>query len=133
LGFSGYHAGMSQLAIITPVDASGNPIDPGYGQGRPGIPHPPINSLPPVPPGVNVPDNTLPPGHAHPSWPITIPIKPDNTLPVPPGTIYPPLGPGDGIYGKSLLLVWVVGTDKYRWISIEAPGMWPPTTPEPKK
>jgi len=130
---------MSQLAIITPVDASGNPIDPGYGQGHPGINRPsnPI-VLPPTPPGVNLPDNTLPSG-GHPSYPIHIPDRPDNTLPIPPaptppGTIWPPLNPGDGVSGKCWLLVFVVGTEhsRYRWILVDADGK-PPTGPSGPK
>lgn len=122
------------LALITPVDADGNPVDPGYGKPvGPGHPSLPI-VLPPLPPGFEVPDNSLPVGPVHPSYPIALPIGPDNTLPLPPGTIYPPLNPSDGVSGKCLLLVFVVGTEghRYRWIVVDAPEIWPPTTPQPK-
>jgi hypothetical protein len=59
-------------------------------------------------------DNTLPggpPGHI------------DNT-PILPGTIWPPLNPGDGVQGPGLLLVLVLGCDggaKWKWVFINAP------------
>jgi len=123
---------MSTLAYITPVDPNNGPVDPGY--GHPAGPGHPSNTLPPVPPGQNVPDNTLPSGPVRPSQPIFIPETPSNPIALPPGHIWPPLNPGDGIYGKSLVLVWVVGTDKYRWVSLDRPAVWPPTSPaEPKR
>src|SRR6187200_2463058 len=97
---------MSQLAIITPVDASGNPVDPSYGQGHPGINRPshPI-ALPPLPPGQK-PDNTLPTGPVYPTHgPIFINGTPEHPIALPPGQIWPPLNPGDGIYGEALVLV----------------------------
>lgn len=130
--------------MIIPVDSEGRPVDPGYGQGHPI--HRPSNPivLPPTPPGVNLPDNTLPSG-GHPSYPIHIPVGPDNTLPTPtpPGTIWPPLNPGDGVSGKCWLLVFVIGTEhaRYRWILVDADGKPPtggikpptlPPTPQPK-
>jgi hypothetical protein len=126
---------MSTLAVITPVDPSGNPVDPGYGQGHPGgRPTHPI-ALPPLPPGQK-PDNTLPSGPVYPTHgPIFINGTPEHPIALPPAQVWPPLNPGDGIYGKSLVLVWVVGTDKYRWVSLEPPTMWPPPPPtgEPKR
>jgi len=127
----------STLALITPVDSEGRPVDPGYGQGHPI--HRPSNPivLPPTPPGVNLPDNTLP-GGGYPTYPVFIPDRPDNTLPTPPaptppGTIWPPLNPGDGVSGKCWLLVLVVGTEhsRYRWILVDADGK-PPTVGGPK-
>ena len=113
---------MSQLALITPIGAD----MPGVGGGpivRPPIALPPI-ALPPLPPGVVAPPIALPPTGEHPANPIVIPNPPDK--PMPPGVVWPPLNPGDGIYGESIVLVWVVGTDKYRWVAIKPSGIWPP-------
>ena len=144
----------SKIALITPLEEANLP---GFGGGipaRPGV-APPIH-IPPVPPGLPaLPDNTLPPGGEAPIYPIFIPFppRPDAGLPaapVTPGTplpptgpppvaghplptppaIWPPLNPGDGVPpGKVYLLVWVVGTDRYRWIVVDAAQPWPPITP----
>ena len=112
---------MSQLAVITPVEGSDLP---GFGGGipnRPGI-APPIH-IPPLPPGIKPPETWPPPLEigGGPVYPISIPETPDNSLPTQPGRIWPPLNPSDGVQGKVLLLVWVVGTDRYRWVVVEAP------------
>jgi hypothetical protein len=81
------------------------PVDPGFGGGI-GAGHP-DNSLPPgIPPiGVTLPEP--PPGiWPPPSWsrPI-VPVGPDNTLPVAPGTIWPtpgrPARPDNSLPGGS--------------------------------
>jgi hypothetical protein len=47
----------------------------------------------------------------------------------PPGTVWPPLNPGDGIGGKVLALVWLVGIG-YKWAVLETPPVvWPPQPP----
>jgi len=88
----------SRLAVITFLDGSGNypdnslpgftpPVDPGYGQGRPG--YRPDNSLPGLPPGaVTLPvfpwdptiDNSLPSG-GRPDNSLPGGGRPDNSLP----------------------------------------------------
>src|SRR4029077_4210127 len=111
------------------------PVDPGYGAGTPDHVWPPV-SLPPLPPGVwpSPPVGTWPPSRPGiPTHPIVIyppkpdqglpptgsPPKPDqglpgaappvnNSLPVPPATVWPPLPPGTGVSGKALILIWVI-------------------------
>lgn len=114
------------LAYIKILEGQDDEVDPGYGvEGRPGIPHPgggPIR-IPPLPPGVKPPPNTIWPPRPlppHISPPIYIGETPDNTLPIPPGTIWPPLNPGDGIQGKILAVVWLVGIG-YRWVVLQVP------------
>jgi len=124
-----------------PVGEGDDPVDPGYGHGRPVPPvaMPPIQ-LPPLPPGIALPPIYIPPsGHLpvlpHPPVavpPIFIPPEIDNELPGGPAVIWPPLPPGTGIAGKGLALIWIVGVG-YRWLVIEGPDMWPPQPkPEPK-
>jgi hypothetical protein len=109
--------GQGTLAWITPVSAGhpGQGLPPG--EGGEGSPAPPIE-LPPVPPGTVAPPIALPPGE--PSYPIVIP---DPGPGLPPGTVWPPLNPGDGVQGKALLLCWVPGAHKFKWIVIEVPTM----------
>jgi hypothetical protein len=130
------------------------PVDPGYGVGGDHV-WPPA-TLPPLPPGVwpNPPVGTWPPSRPNlPSHPIVIyPPRPDqglppsgnrpdqglpgsqpgvdNTLPMPPATIWPPLPPGTGVAGKALILVWVVGVG-YRWLVVGATDIWPPQPVKP--
>ena len=147
-----------QLCYITPV--SGGHPDQGLPPGEPGTPTHPIE-LPPLPPGTK-PEHpiTLPPGGGTPSHPIFVPIEPahpiagepptpshpiagggepvtpEHPISLPPGTIWPPLNPGDGVQGKGLLLVIVVGSDgrsKYKWVVVDAPSIWPqPPVAQPK-
>jgi len=105
---------------------------------RPGIPSHPIVIYPPhpshgLPPTGEHPDQGLPGRPGHPDQGLPEPPYPDqglppgvdNSLPVPPATIWPPLPPGSGIGGKALILVWVVGIG-YRWVVVGATDVWPP-------
>lgn len=132
-----------------PPGSPGAP-DQGLPPGSPGSPSHPIE-LPPLPPGVPSHPITLPPSGGIPSHPIFIPGAPDQGLPgdgespgkpdqglppgssgspgvpshpiaLPPGTVWPPLNPGDGVVGKGWLLVIVLGADgkhKAKWIFID--------------
>jgi hypothetical protein len=104
-------------------------IGGGPAEGRPDRPN---NALPPLPPGFR-PDNALPIAPARPAFPIVIPVPPDATKPIEPGTIWPPLNPSDGVAGKCLLLIVVVGASGsgYRWLAVDAPEINVPT-PAPK-
>jgi hypothetical protein len=128
------------------------PVDPGYGYPLPPVID---NGLPPIPgvwppsrptypvgpehlptvPGVwpnppnlgDRPDNSLPPVPAYPSHPIyRPPVAPDNSLPIPPGSVWPPLPPS--VTGVLLALVWIVGVG-YRWVTIDASATLPVPTP----
>jgi hypothetical protein len=102
------------------------PVDPGYGVPiRPGVwPRPPR----PVDPGYGV---SVP---ITPEHPIYEPVAPDNSLPLPPGSVWPPLPPE--ITKPVLCLVWIVGVG-YRWTTID-PSLKPThpiagvPEPEPK-
>lgn len=134
----------SHPIVLPPVPPGFPPIPdntlPGYG-GRPSnpifLPFPgrPDNSLPGSGGRPDRPDNSLPGSGG--SIDNTLPGSGgsiDNTLPMPPGTIWPPLNPGDGVQGKGLLLILVLGADgveKFKWLVIDAPGMWPPVA-QPK-
>lgn len=132
--------GQGQLAYIVPLDlptggSPGVPTHPISGVG--GHPSHPI-ALPPLPPGVEAPSHpiVLPPEGAEPSHPIIIPGTPEHPIAAPPGTIWPPLDPSDGVAGKALILVWVIGTQKHRWLVVDVPASpehpWvPPTTGKP--
>jgi hypothetical protein len=120
-----------QLAYIVPVNPeNGEPGKPT----QPWLPSPehPI-VLPPLPPGMEQPEHpiVLPPAGEHPEYPIYIPGTPTHPIALPPGTVWPPLNPGDGVQGKVLLLVVVIGSEehKYRWVVVDAPTVWP--TPPP--
>jgi len=130
----------SFFARITPVDAEGRPVDPGYGipgggGGRPdqGLPivrspgHPIV--LPPAPPDAH-PDHDLPPLAGLPSHPIYIPGTPEHPIVVPPGTVWPPLPPESGVAGRVWILIYVLGVG-HRWLVVDGPSVWPPTA-EPK-
>lgn len=118
----------SYLARITQYDDIGDvPVDPGYGNpgyegGRPSNPI----QLPPTPPGLR-PDNSLPSAPMRPTQPIFIPEEPSQPLPVPPGTIWPPLPPSTGASGRVWILIYVVGVG-HRWLLINGPAVWPPPT-----
>lgn len=129
----------SFLARITPVSGPDGPVDPGYGQkpgaGGGGTPVPPIH-LPPSPwpppgqielPIVIPPEAVLPP---FPTPPIQIDPPPDKPNPVPPGEIWPPLGPE---YAGKLVAVLVIGSGQVHWYHVPPPSIsGPPTTPQPK-
>jgi hypothetical protein len=145
------------------------PVDPGFGIELPpvistppfpgtGLPEPPTypvrpgNSLPrpphawPLPPRPENPD----PGYdrpipIYPSVPIyEIPPEVDNSLPMEPGTVWPPLP--DEVTGKVVAFVWIVGVG-YRWTVIDTdlkptvpiapqpiyPDQGLPETPAPKE
>ena len=189
----------SALALITFVDRSGRPVDPGFGQGGGGPVDPGfgVGGGGPVDPGfgvgggpvdpgfgVGLPpviDNGLP-GHGHidnglPTYPVrpdnslpsapgiwpkppfvgvwpprqpiypSLPIYPtdgiDNSLPLPPGSVWPPLPPT--VSGKILAFCWLVGIG-YRWVVLdpsvdpgfgnpggERPSHELPATPQPKR
>ena len=126
-----------QLAyILTLSGGSVNYPDQGLPPGQPPSIDNTLPPLPPLPPGMPpLPDNSLPPAGARPSNPIFIPVPPNSTLPIPPGTIWPPLNPGDGVQGPGLLLVIVLGADggpKVKWIAVEAPGISGPPSATPK-
>lgn len=117
-----------QIALITPIEL------PDVGGGSPPAPSHPIAGfpshpieLPPLPPGVEAPSHPIvpPSGGEAPSYPIFIPGTPEHPIVAPPGTVWPPLDPSDGVAGKALILAWVVGTKKYRWVVVEVP-----TSPE---
>lgn len=91
----------------------------GWG-GRPVQPLPP---LPPVDPPIDPPEV----GPGTPEHPIFIPDRP-NLPQLPPGSVWPPFNPGDGVSGKVLMLCWIPGVGK-KWVVIEVPTMWPPTPP----
>jgi len=103
------------------------------------VPSHPIE-IPPLPPGVPEHPIALPPHGGEPSHPIFIPGTPEHPIELPPGFVWPPLNPGDGVQGKALLLAWVVGTKKYKWVVVEVPEFYPshpiapggPPRPQPK-
>jgi hypothetical protein len=75
----------------------------------------------------------VPPSGGTPSHPIFIPGTPEHPITAPPGTIWPPLNPGDGVGGEGWLLVVVLGADglrRVKWISVnvgpEHPIVQPP-------
>jgi hypothetical protein len=108
----------SVRAIITFVGDGGQPVDPSY--GVPGFGGHPDNSLP----SYGHPDNSLP-GGGHiitlPVYPFDPTLGPDNTLPTPPVTVWPPR-PG----GKFVV----------KWLACHGLVLVPdnelPQTPEPK-
>jgi hypothetical protein len=120
------------IVIYPPVrPGHGLPPSPGHPDtGLPPVPGHPDTGLPPVPghpdtglpPVPGSPDNTLPGTGA--------PPEVDNTLPMPPATIWPPLPPGTGIAGKALILIWVVGVG-YRWLVVKGLDTWPPQPAPP--
>jgi hypothetical protein len=129
-----------------PVDPGygvSGPIDPGYGVPLPPVVSHPIApggerpSHQPVPPTYPVdPDYDLPvpptvwpqpPRPVDPSYGVPVPISPthpiylppvgpDNSLPLPPGAVWPPLPPS--VTGEVMCMVWIVGVG-YRWTTID--------------
>lgn len=88
---------------------------------------------PPLPPGVGEPGHPLPdpepePEPGKPGLPIFLPDEPGHPLPLPPGTVWPPVNPGEGLQGKILLLCWIPGVGS-RWVVVELPPL-PGWTPE---
>jgi hypothetical protein len=131
---------VGQLAYIQPIEMPGAPGTPTHPiAGAPALPTHPIE-LPPTPPGT-APEHpiALPPSGAEPSFPIVLPGTPEHPIALPPGTIWPPLDPSDGVSGKVCLLVWIVGTKRYRWVVVDVGAgpehPWVPPTggkPQPK-
>jgi hypothetical protein len=104
-------------------------IYPGHpGHRPPWSPGHPDQGLPGAP---GHPDQGLPPSAGHPDQGLPEPPEVDNSLPMPPATIWPPLPPGIGIAGKALILVWIVGVG-YRWLVVAGTDIWPPVPPEPE-
>lgn len=121
------------------------PLPPGAVWPPPGIVAPPIHlppvvAIPPIyypegPPSIGggpiVPPDK-PGGGPPPSiggGPIIPPEKPN----LPPGSIWPPLNPGDGISGKIIAVVWLVGIG-YRWAALDVGNrpVAPDQPPQPK-
>lgn len=126
---------------FTPVQGSLPPLPerPGWTPEHPWVPggpgeggeiEPPI-VLPPLPPGMVMPPIALPPTGEAPEYPIYIPSTPEHPIQLPPGTVWPPFNPGDALHGKVLLLVWVPGTGKHKWVVVEVPTTLPPLPPIP--
>jgi hypothetical protein len=149
------------LAYIRFIEPGDRPTDPGYGvpEGRPdnSLPGRPSRPSHPIAPPWGGGISIWPPSPVDPEWgvdagerptfPIYIPLHPDNSLPgqpgspsqglppvaghlpapnPPPGTIWPPLPPGAPT-GKAALLVWLSGVG-YRYVVVEIP---PPTAVQP--
>jgi hypothetical protein len=128
------------------------PLPPGTHPSHP-IALPPSGNYPSHPIFIPIePSHPIAPGGEQPSHPIAPgggrPARPDQGLPgsgetpthpiaLPPGTVWPPLNPGDGVTGKGWLLVVVVGADGYRkskFVLVDlGAGIWPtPPVAEPK-
>ena len=99
--------------------------------GRPPITKP----LPPLPPEITEPEPPAPDEGTAPEHPIFIPERPGKPpIQLPPGAVWPPFNPGDGIQGKALLFCWVPGVGK-KWIVVDVPAGGvgnPPPRPQPK-
>jgi hypothetical protein len=89
----------------------GQPLPPG---GIAGQPLPPLPTVPGNQPGQPALPIALPPQHG--TLPI-FPATPGNPLPIPPGVIWPPLGP-NAPQGKAIALVAISGVG-YRWTVID--------------
>jgi basic salivary proline-rich protein 1/2 len=103
------------------------PVDPDYG-----LPIPP--TVWPMPPRPVDPSYGVPVPIA-PTHPIYLPPPgPNNDLPLPPGSVWPPLPPS--VTGQIMCMVWIVGVG-YRWTVIDAslkpthPIMPPSAVPHP--
>jgi hypothetical protein len=81
---------------------------------RPGVPIYPTYPAPPYPPHVGGGPVPEPPPHVG-GGPMPGGERPDNALPMPPGSIWPPV---PGLDGPVVALVWLVGYG-YRWTSID--------------
>jgi len=116
-----------QLVWVTPVEGlgGGSPEHP-WVPPSPGEPAHPIEPVPPLPPGIwpspgrPVPPIALPRPPLEVTPPIVIPGTPEHPITLPPGVVWPPLNPGDGLQGKVLALVWLVGIG-YKWAVLEVP------------
>ena len=115
--------GLPSHPIVIYPPRPGHGLPPGVDNTLPGAPPEPDQGLPGGRPGR--PDHGLPeepyPDHGLPETQPGV----DNSLPMPPATVWPPLPPGTGIGGKALILVWVVGIG-YRWVVVGATDVWPP-------
>ena len=144
-GFPGYPSHPLPEPPLYPTGGPippGGPVDPGWSGGLPvpppgvwGPPPRPGHGLPSPPPGGHI-DNSLPIVPGIPVYPgNALPTDPgiDNTLPLEPGTIWPPLPPELGT-GKVIALVIVYGVG-YRWAVLDLslkPGTPLPPSPQPK-
>jgi translation initiation factor IF-2 len=104
-----------------------HPIAPGGGGGA--------TPTPPIAGGGGRPSHPIapPPVPISPEHPIYLPGGPDNSLPLPPGAVWPPLPPAlDDT--ELMCLVWIVGVG-YRWTvidtSLKPDNELPPTTVPP--
>lgn len=123
---------------FTPLQGSLPPLPdrPGWKPEHPWEPGGPYpgQPLPPLPPGVGGgpihPPEVLPPEvPGVPGHPIEIPEEPGQPLPLPPGFVWPPFDPSDALSGKVLLLCWVPGVQKLKWVVIDVPEITLPTPP----
>lgn len=129
-----------QLAIVIPVSELGGLPGLGIGNQLP---------TPPVYPGHGLPGGPARPGHDLPGGPVEVPQPPIHlppqvgTLPIypadpthpialPPGSVWPPLGPSVP-QGKALALIYISGIGA-RWTVIDTtlqPGQPLPGGPPP--
>jgi hypothetical protein len=116
------------------------PVDPDYDLPTiPSVwPRPPYASTQPLPPGGSGgeggsgerPSNPIAYPPVRPSLPIYYPPESGQELPLPPGSVWPPLPPS--VTGLIMALVWIVGVG-YRWTVIDTSlkpthPIAPPTT-----
>lgn len=112
---------------FTPLEGNLPPLaqPPAGGIGG----RPPVTK-PPLPPGVVDPTPPIepPPEGGEPEQPIFIPEEPTHPIQLPPGFVWPPFDPGDALQGKVLLLCWIPGVHKFKWVVIDVPPLpgWPP-------
>jgi hypothetical protein len=89
------------------------PTDPGYGHPEGG--HRPDQGLPGEETPPDRPEQGLPP-HIGNRPPGSGGQHPDNSLPLPPGSVWPPLPPS--VEGVIIAFCWIVGVG-YRWVVID--------------
>lgn len=115
---------------FTPVSGPGLPPLPDWGKPslpwEPGPEHP-GHPLPPLPPGVV--DPPIEPEPGEPTHPITLPGSPEHPITLPPGFVWPPFDPSDALQGKVVLLCWIPGVSKPRWVVVDLPEFTLPTPP----
>lgn len=121
---------------FTPLEGSLPPMPELPGPPAGGIGGRPPNRpmpIPPEPPGVGgEPGHPIEPPTegGEPEQPIYIPGTPEHPITLPPGTVWPPFDPSEGLEGTVCLLVWVPGTGKCKWIVVQLPELpdWKPPT-----
>jgi hypothetical protein len=150
---TGGHTVISPVHHVGGGPIRGRPVDPGYGQGHPLPPHvgggpvhppetvwpPPVhpdNELPGGPPphgpggGGEHPDHGLP-GGPPPTAGHPLPEPPTDA---PPGTVWPPLDPGQDLPdmgSDQWVIVWLPGIG-YRFMKIEGKPIHEPPAASPK-